>query len=125
MLIKTLWPQALCVIAFMPAIAGAQEMTIAEITSATWSTQAQPAPTASAAASANSFAELSSAPAKNSTADAHQPDRPAFLLPLAGLAALLFVARRHSSTSSTSLPATQAPRRLATSRLGSLGADTP
>lgn len=119
MLIKTLWPQALCVIAFMPAIAGAQELTIAEITAATWSTQTQTASPASVAASANSFAELSSPPAKNSTAPMHQPGRPAFLLPLAGLAALLFVARRHSSTSNASLPTT---RRLASPPTADLAA---
>lgn len=121
MLSKTIWTHALCLIALAPVTAIAQDAPMEDPSAAVaWSEQIQgPAP----AASAGSFAELSAPRRKSSPAISQPPERPAFLLPLAGLAALLFVARRHNSSQSSPLPAAKTPRQQRRSRFGALETD--
>jgi len=119
---KTLWASTLCLTIVVPGLACAQGLPAADIAPLAWPAQvAAPAPAASGA----SFTQLSAPAPKANTATtaAQESDRPGFLLPLAGLAALLFVAQRHGRMHDRSAMARRPRPPVATTGFGALGTD--
>jgi len=111
---KTLWASTLCLTIVVPGLACAHGLPAADI-----------AQVAAPAASGASFTQLSAPAPKANTATtaAQESDRPGFLLPLAGLAALLFVAQRHGRMHDRSAMARRPRPPVATTGFGALGTD--